>query len=141
MPPPGRFLLDTNIFIYSFDAEATAKRQRAQALIAEALASGQGLISFQTVQEFLGVALRKFPKPLSVLEAQTYLRDVLQPLLQVHSSAALYLEALSLQHRYQLSWYDSLIVAAALQAQCDTLWTEDLQSGLRIQGLTIRNPF
>ena len=141
MPPPGKFFLDTNVFVYSFDLDAPAKRRRAQALIAEALASGRGIISFQTVQEFLNVALRKFLNPLSEREAQTYLRDVLQPLLRVHSSATLYTEALALHHRYEFSWYDSLIVAAALEAQCDTIWTEDLQSGLRIQDLTIRNPF
>jgi predicted nucleic acid-binding protein len=85
--------------------------------------------------------LRRFGKPLLVLEAEEYLNDVLLPLLRVHSSAALYLEALHLQARYQLSWYDSQIVGAALQARCEILFSEDLQHGQKIGKLLIENPF
>ena len=59
----------------------------------------------------------------------------------VHSSQALYAEALHLQAKSGMSWYDSLIVSAAIQAQCDFLYTEDLQHGQRFGSLQISNPF
>jgi predicted nucleic acid-binding protein len=59
----------------------------------------------------------------------------------VHSSQALYAEALHLQHRYRLSWYDSLILAGAIEAQCSVLYSEDLQHGQRFGDLQIENPF
>ena len=74
-------------------------------------------------------------------DAEQYLGTVFRPLLAVHSSQALYAEALRLHAQSGLSWYDSLIVAAALQAQCDLLFTEDLQHGQRFGALQIVNPF
>ena len=59
----------------------------------------------------------------------------------MHSSQALYAEALQLPARYGLAWYDSLIVAAALEARCATLLSEDLHHGLRIGELRVENPF
>jgi predicted nucleic acid-binding protein len=73
--------------------------------------------------------------------AQLYLERVFLPLLRVHSSARLYAEALALQSRYQLSWFDSLIVAAAIEAACAILYSEDLQHGQRFGDLQIQNPF
>jgi len=93
------------------------------------------------VQEFFNVALRRFAQPLTVAEAEQYLGTVFRPLLTVHSSQALYAEALHLHHRYRLSWYDALIVAGAIEAQCDTLYSEDLQHGQRLNDLRIENPF
>src|ERR1700721_1117979 len=63
------------------------------------------------------------------------------PLVGVHSSQALYAEALHLQVKSGMSWHDSLIVSAAIQAQCDFLYTEDLQHGQRFGSLQISNPF
>ena len=93
------------------------------------------------VQEFFNVALQHFTQPMKLDEAEQYYSTIFRPLLSVHSSHALYLEALHLQARYRLSWYDSLIVAAAIQAQCDLLLTEDLQHGQKFAGLQVENPF
>jgi predicted nucleic acid-binding protein len=60
---------------------------------------------------------------------------------KINPSPNLYQRGLDLQSRYQLSFYDSLIVAAALEGGCKTLYSEDLQHGQRIDGLTIKNPF
>jgi len=65
----------------------------------------------------------------------------LRPLLAVHSSPALYLEALRVVEKHALSWYDSLIVTAALNAECEILYSEDLQHRRKIGGMTIENPF
>jgi predicted nucleic acid-binding protein len=136
-----RFFLDTNIFVYSFDQSATAKAQRAAHLIREALTTQKGVISYQVVQEFFNVALRKFARPMQPADAGQYLTTVFRPLLAIHSSQALYAEALFLHAQSKLSWYDSLIVSAAIQAQCEVLFSEDLQHGQRFGSLQIRNPF
>jgi|ERR1019366_1681749 predicted nucleic acid-binding protein len=137
----GRFFLDTNIFVYSFDTSATAKLRRSMQLIRQAVATGKGVVSYQVVQEFFNVALRRFAPSMTVAEAEQYLGTVFRPLLTVHSSQALYAEALHLQHRYRLSWYDSLIVAGAIEAQCSVLYSEDLQHGQGFGDLRIENPF
>lgn len=136
-----RFFLDTNVFVYSFDRNAVAKSRRAMQLIKMALKTQKGITSYQVVQEFFNVALQRFAQPMKVDEAEQYYSTVLRPLLGVHSSHALYLDALHLQSRYRLSWYDSLIVAAAVQAQCQVLMTENLQHGQQFGDMRIENPF
>ena len=136
----GNFFLDTNIFVYSFSYDA-AKARRATRLIHEAVGTRKGMVSYQVVQEFFNVALRRFAKPMSVAEAEQYLAAVFRPLLIVHSSQSIYGAALRLYGKYRLSWYDSLIVAAALEGQCQILYSEDLQHGLEIDQLRIENPF
>ena len=137
----GRFFLDTNLFVYSFDRDSPEKSSRAARLIRQALTHRKGIVSYQVVQEFFNVALRRFAHPLTPADAEQYFTVVFRPLLSVHSSPALYGEALRLYGRYRLGWYDSLIVAAALQARCTTLYTEDLQHGLQIGELRVENPF
>ena len=137
----GRFFLDTNVFVYSFDPSAPGKARRAAQLIRRAVTTGQGIVSYQVVQEFFNVALRRFSEPMTASEAEQYLTTVFRPLLAVHSSQAIYAEALRLSGRYSLSWYDALIAAEAIEGQCSILYSEDLQHGLRIGELQIENPF
>lgn len=136
-----RFFLDTNIFVCSFDLTAPAKARKATQLIRKALTTQKGVVSYQVVQEFFNVALRRFARPMQSTDAEQYLSTVFRPLLAVHSSQALYAEALHLHAQSGLSWYDSLIVSAAIQARCDLLFTEDLQHGQRFGSLQVRNPF
>jgi predicted nucleic acid-binding protein len=137
----ARFFLDTNLFVYTFDARAPAKAKKAAQLIRRAADTGEGIISYQVVQEFFSVAFRRFPQPMSVAEAEQYLITVLRPLLAVHSSPAIYFEALRITEKHRLSWYDSLIVAAAIEGQCEKLYSEDFQHGRNIEHLRIENPF
>jgi predicted nucleic acid-binding protein len=137
----GRFFLDTNIFVYSFDASSPKKAAQAQKLIRNALETGGGIVSYQVVQEFFNVALRRFSKPMSSLDAQQYLSTTFRPLLAVHSSPALYGEALRIGARLKLPWYDSLIVASAIEGECGVLYSEDFQDGQQIGSLTLSNPF
>jgi len=136
-----RFFLDTNIFVYSFDHSAAAKARKAAQLIRKALTTRKGIVSYQVVQEFYNVALRRFAQPMRQGDAEQYLATVFRPLLAIHSSQALYSEALRLQSQASLSWYDSIIVSAAIQAQCDVLFSEDLQHGQRFGSLRVTNPF
>lgn len=70
-----------------------------------------------------------------------YLDSVLAPLFRVHASLRLYRASLDIQSRYRFAYYDALVVAAALDAGCATLYSEDLQDGQRIDGLTVVDPF
>jgi|SRR5579863_2354765 predicted nucleic acid-binding protein len=136
-----RFFLDTNVFVYSFDARAPLKARRARQLIRRAVETRKGIISYQVAQEFFNVALRRFAQPMTVAEAEQYLATVFRPLLAVHSSQAIYADALRLCGRFRLSWFDSLIIAAALQAECDVVYSEDLQHRQRFGDVRVENPF
>lgn len=137
----GRFFLDTNIFAYCFDTRAAGKMRLANQLVLQGVTTRKGVISYQVVQEFFNVALRKFEEPMTVAEAEQYLTTVFRPLVSVQSSQALFAQALLLSEKNHLSWYDSLIVAAALESQCTILYSEDLQDGRRFGDLQIKNPF
>jgi predicted nucleic acid-binding protein len=137
----GRFFLDTNIFVYSFDAGAPQKAAQANKLIRSAIETRSGMVSYQVVQEFFNVALRRFAKPMSGTDAEQYLSTTFRPLLSVHSSSALFGEALRIGARFRLPWYDSLVVASAIEGQCDLLYSEDFQDGQQFENLTISNPF
>jgi predicted nucleic acid-binding protein len=137
----ARFFLDTNIFVYSFDRSSVSKSRRAAQLIREAISTRKGIVSYQVVQEFFNLALRRFAQPMTVPEAEQYLSAVFRPLLAVQSSSALISEALGLTDRYRLSWYDSLIVAAAIEGGCEVLYSEDLQDGQHFGQLKVENPF
>lgn len=136
-----KYFLDTNILIYSFDFSHPAKRKIARDLVAGALEKGKGIISYQVIQEFLNVATRKFAVPLSVKDTQLYLNIVLEPLCEVFSSMELFHQALEISDQWRFPFYDALIVAAALQADCRVLYSEDMQDGQTIKGLSVRNPF
>ena len=74
-------------------------------------------------------------------DSRTLLADVLEPLWIVHPSRELYEHGLALRDRYGFSFYDSMIVAGAVESGCVRLYSEDLQHGQRIQSLTIEDPF
>src|SRR5271155_3343649 len=137
----ARFFLDTNIFVYSFDASSPKKAAQSGKLIRNAIETGGGIVSYQVVQEFFNVALRRFSKPKSSVDAEQYLSTTFRPLLSVHSSQALYGEALRVGARFRLPWFDSLIVASAIEGECDVLYSEDFQDGQQIGSVTISNPF
>jgi predicted nucleic acid-binding protein len=137
----GKFFLDTNVFVYVFDVTAPAKAKKAARLVRDAVDTGKGIVSFQVVQEFFNAALRRFAQPMSGAEAEQYLITVLRPLLAVHSSPALYVEALRIAGKHRVAWYDSIIIASALEGRCETLYSEDFQHGREIEGLRIVNPF
>lgn len=124
---------DTNILVYA--QETGSKAERARALFAIG-----GKLSVQVLNEFTSVARRKQGKDWREIgEAVADALAVLDPpqaiTLDLHTAAR------ALAERHSLSFYDALIVAAAIEAGCDTLYTEDMQHGRAIGGLTICNPF
>ena len=138
----GLFFLDTNIFVYALLASEPLKKQRALQLVEQALASRQGCVSYQVIQEFANVGTRKFAQRLSTEQCKQFIEAAMQPLNRVASSPELLNAALDLQAETRYSFYDSLVIAAALQAGADVLYTEDLQHNQLIAGtLRIVNLF
>lgn len=130
--------VDTNVFLYWVDAADPVKQQRAAAWIAEIWKRNSGRVSFQVLQEFFAQAARKRPDLCEQFRAEARHLLAWQP---VVIDAALLEHAWSLQDRYLLSFWDSLIVAAAKAASCRWLLTEDLQANQVLDGVTVINPF
>lgn len=133
--------IDTNVFIYPLEKADARRFMIADTIIREAIATGSACTSFQVVQECLNTMLRKASIPLDTAGMRDYLDIVLLPLVRVPASADLYRRSLEVRERYGFSFYDALIVAAALEAGCTRLWSEDLQHGQRIGVLQVENPF
>ncbi len=133
--------IDSNIFIYLFDETDAHKRTIAEQLLRTGLETRSARISHQVVQETLNVLTRKLSPPMEPENAQRFLEHILAPLWQIMPTLGLYRRSLAIQSGYGLSFYDSLIVAAALEAECTRLYTEDMQHGQKIDGLVIENPF
>jgi predicted nucleic acid-binding protein len=131
--------IDSNVFIYLFDDVDEKKRSTAETIVHDALAVGSAVISFQVVQETLNVLTRKLGA--SPDDARRFLDAVLAPLWSIAPSSGLYADALDVRSRFQFSFYDSLIVAAAVAGGCTRLMSEDLRAGQSIRGLTVVNPF
>lgn len=133
--------LDSNVLIYALDSAFPEKQTTVQALLNTALNERSGLISFQVVQDTLNTISRKFKTRVTPDDTAALLESILLPLLRVLLSPALHRDALRVAQRYQLGFYDSLIVASTLSARCDRLFCEDLQHGQNVEGLRIVNPF
>ena len=136
-----RFFLDTNVLVYALSKRVPPKTVIASRLLDEGIASGKGVISFQVVQEFFSVAFRRFSPPMLPAEAEQVLAVTFRPLLAVHSSYPLYGRAIDLMRKNSVSWYDSLIISAAIESECGILYSEDLQHGQKFDSVVVRNPF
>jgi len=136
----GETFVDTNVLIYSRDAAAGEKHRRAKAWMAHLWATRQGRLSYQVLQEFYVTVTEKLQPGLDHESARHDVRSFLawRPV----TVDGLVLEgAWSLQHRHRLSWWDSLIAAAAQVAGCAYLLTEDLQDDSVLGTVRVVNPF
>jgi predicted nucleic acid-binding protein len=130
--------VDTNLLIYCFDEADQQKYRAARLWRAELWKNRQGRLSFQVLQEFYSTATRKWPALRS--EIRSEIRDLTewQPVI---TNAEILESCWKIQERYQLSFWDSLIVAAAKAASCRHLLTEDLQADQDLDGVLVVNPF
>jgi len=130
---PGSFF-DTNVLVYLASGD-TVKADRTEEILREG-----GVISVQVLNELTNVAHRKmwmtWPEAHAFLSAVRALLTVQAVTVETHETG------LALAERYNLSTYDAMIVAAAVHANCEVLWSEDMQNGMMIgRGLPIVNPF
>lgn len=137
----GEIFLDTNILVCVIDERDLRRQRAARELIQELIRSDSACVSWQVVQEFLNVATTKLKPRLSEALTKVYFETLLMPLCSIWPSQAILERAIELQAGHKLQFYDSLIVASALEAGCQSLYSEDLQTGRRFGDLTIENPF
>lgn len=132
----GKIFLDTNIVVYLYSGDEPEKRTAAIRFLEQ----GNPIVSTQVLSELANTLSRKFGLSFDVVaQAVAEVRDACAIVPVMPDTI---IQALALAQKYKYSYYDSLILAAALSAGCETLATEDMQHGQVIEGvLTIRNPF
>ena len=134
---PGRVFLDTNILVCAQDAASPDKQRKSREAIAAIAGSGDGVISTQVMQEFYVTATHKIGVPPLVAKGVLKTFAVFE-IVQV--SPLLIQEAVDCSILNQLSFWDSLILAAAASAGCSTVYSEDLNPGQSILGVKVQNP-
>ena len=132
--------VDANVLIYAHDLTAGTKRERARALVADLWRSELGCVSVQVLQEFYVNVTRKLAAPLSPDAAAKVIADLAA--WQVHQPTADdILDAIRLQTRHKISFWDAMVIASAQALRCGIIWSEDLNHGQRYDTVTVRNPF
>lgn len=131
---PGKIFIDTNVVVYSLGQASTKVHLAAPLFVGFPTISTQVLSETANVaSKRLGLTVSEIRKLITSLEAMCRVEII--SLVTIH-------KALDIRERYSFSWYDSLIVATALESGCDTLYSEDMQNGQEIEGrLRIVNPF
>lgn len=138
--PRNLQFVDTNILIYAHDLSSGQKHTPARGLIQELWQSGEGCLSVQVLQEFYVNVTQKVAKPLALEVAAQIIADL--SVWQIHRPGVEdVLDAIRLQDRYQISFWDAMIIASAVQLGCQTLWTEDLNPGRVYDRVTVLSPF
>lgn len=135
----GKVFFDTNILVYSADNKDLRKKEIASRLINDAINSGTGVISTQCLQEFFNVAQKKLN--ISNQAAKEYVEFFADNLPVVEISVPLILSAVDISIKSQFSFWDSLILSAADDTGCATVYSEDLNDQQIIVGARIQNPF
>ena len=131
---------DTNVLVYAYDCSEPNKQKIAQNLLKNEGSEGKIILSTQVLQEFFVVVTRKLSKPLSVDDAYHVVCNLAEyPLVQMDKY--LILRAIKRTNSDIISFWDALIIEAALQSDCEILLSEDLQTGRKINDMTIENPF
>lgn len=138
--PEGKMFIDTNILIYAFDVSAGKKHQVARHILSDLWNSGLGVLSTQVLQEFYVNVVQKIQKPIDQKMAKEIIRDLMKWHVVVNNGDSI-LDAIDISEKYGYSFWDSLIIEAALTGGVSVLLSEDLQHGQVISGVTIRNPF
>ena len=133
-----RVFFDTNVIVYSHDFSVPEKRRKARDLLNDAFVGNIGVVSGQVLSEAFVTLTRKMGVP------PADARDEIRRLSGFHVvdiSSSLVLRATEIQEDHNLSYWDSLIIAAAEFASCETVWSEDLNDGQKYGSVTVRNPF
>jgi len=135
-----RIFLDTNILVYAYDSSAGRKHEIAKDLAIGLWHSGGGLLSTQVLQEFFVTVTKKIKAPMNAGLAREIVEDMLTWDVVVNDGDSI-LQAIDLWTREKFSFWDALIIAAAIRAEAQILLSEDLPHGRSIGSVTIRDPF
>ena len=134
-----KYFVDTNILMYAHDTSAGAKHERAKALIEELWRQRSGVVSTQVLQELCVNLRRKAGRPPTTKIARELVSDYLSWHVVVNGGEAI-VEALDLEERYQISFWDALIIQAAQTSGAEVLYSEDLSDGQQYGPVRVVNP-
>jgi predicted nucleic acid-binding protein len=135
-----RAFLDTNILVYAFDQHEPHKQRKAQELITDGIEKENLLLSVQVLCEFFNVVTRNIPQPMTPNEAQEIIGTIsILPVQEI--DLTMVNRAIDTHKRYQISYWDALIVSAAERAGCTLILSEDLSDGQTYHNIVVRNPF
>lgn len=135
-----KVFVDTNVLVYAYDRGAGSRHERAQSLLEKLWKEGNGIVSTQVLQEFYVNVRRKAKRPVSIEQARSLISDYLSWDPIVNDGATM-LEAIDVEQRYQLSFWDSLIVVAAQKGGASVLFSEDFNHGQKFGSVVVHNPF
>lgn len=136
----GFQFVDTNVLLYAHDNSADIKYDQAKQLMISLWRSGRGFLSVQVLQEFFVTITRKVKNPMPPERAKELIQDL--SLWQIHQPTAVdVIEAIDLQARYQLSFWDAMIIRSAKQLNCSVLWREDMNACQRFGEVELKTPF
>lgn len=131
--------IDTNILIYAHDRSAGAKHDRARELIERLWASGEGVLSTQVLQELCINLRRKLARPLPAEQVRQLIQDYMSWEVVVNTAESV-IQALEIEVRYKISFWDALVLHAAESSGATILYSEDLSSGQRYGSIQVVNP-
>lgn len=134
-----KYFVDTNILMYAHDASAGEKHDRARTLVEKLWETRAGVISTQVLQELAVNLRKKAGKPLDAKAVRDVVSDYLTWQVIVNGGDSI-LEALDIEARYQVSFWDALVIQAAQAAGAETLYSEDLSDGQRYGFVRVTNP-
>lgn len=135
-----KVFLDTNIIVYAHDRSSGDKHAAAREIMDHLWESREGVISVQILQEFFVCVTKKIAKPLPIKNARILL-EYLSSWDVVTNDKYITLKAIDLQEKYRFSFWDSLVIQAAIKGGATILMSEDLPDGKVVEGLKIVNPF
>jgi predicted nucleic acid-binding protein len=135
-----KMFVDTNVLVYAHDVDAGGRHEVAVRLVAELWETRRAVISTQVLQEFYVNATRKIPSPLPRGTARRIVKTYAVWQTELVGPPEILL-ASELEEQHRLSFWDALIVAAALKGGASTILTEDMSPGRSISGVRIENPF
>jgi predicted nucleic acid-binding protein len=137
---PALQFVDSNILVYAYDLTQGKKHEQAKALLLSLWESGMGCLSVQALQEFFVSVTRKSAIPLPAEQAKQIIQDFSD--WKVHRPGVRdVVAAIDLCQRYQISFWDAMILQSAHQSGCGVLWSEDLSEGEDYAGVKVVNPF
>ena len=136
----SRDFFDTNILVYGSDDSEPEKQAVARDLLEEAVENGSGVLSAQVLGELFNSVTRRIRQPLSIDEAKLLIEKYsVMPIVEL--DLALVRQAVAICGRYQVSYWDALIIAAAERAGCGRIISEDMNPGQLYHGVVVVNPF
>jgi predicted nucleic acid-binding protein len=135
-----KHFVDTNVLVYAYDRSAGPRHERAQALLEELWNSGSGVLSTQVLQEFCVNLRRKAGQPLPADEVRRLIQDYCSWEIVVNTTESI-LQALDIEARYKISFWDALILQAAESSGATLVYSEDLAGGQRYGSVRVANPF